>query len=150
MLDPAISAHDRTRTGAELLQRLCAVAFFHAYHHLTAMRALATIFPADGEPVLLPSMPQHSSTNYPMDHFTNITPQKADNSTIYEFSPEELVDKALKTLQDAGIQLIEWLSILHRRMGVPVIIKVSSPHSRFYFQTLTLVLSLAGFPLSRA
>ncbi|KAI1797428.1 hypothetical protein LXA43DRAFT_877825 [Ganoderma leucocontextum] len=50
-------------------------------------------------------------------------PPKADTAIINEYSPEELVDKALKTLQDAGIQLIEWLSLLHRRMNVPVIIK---------------------------
>ncbi|EJF64501.1 hypothetical protein DICSQDRAFT_51896 [Dichomitus squalens LYAD-421 SS1] len=50
-------------------------------------------------------------------------PPKDDTSNIYEFSPEELVDKALKTLQNAGIELIEWSSLLHRRMNVPVIIK---------------------------
>ncbi|KAL7279983.1 hypothetical protein ACG7TL_006394 [Trametes sanguinea] len=42
---------------------------------------------------------------------------------IYKSSPEELVDKALRALQDAGIQLIEWLSLLHRRMNVPLIIR---------------------------
>ena len=60
----------------------------------------------------------------PLDHFTNLLPLKADPSNIFEFSPEELVDTALKSLQDAGIHPIEWLSILHRRMGVPVILKV--------------------------
>ena len=48
-----------------------------------------------------------------------------DSADVYEYSPEELVDKALKTLQDAGIELIEWSSLLYRRMNVPVIVKVS-------------------------
>ncbi|KAI0775014.1 hypothetical protein BD413DRAFT_603049 [Trametes elegans] len=42
---------------------------------------------------------------------------------IYDDSPEELVGKALKALQEAGIQLIEWKTLLYRRMGVPVIVK---------------------------
>ncbi|KAI1791229.1 hypothetical protein LXA43DRAFT_973244 [Ganoderma leucocontextum] len=51
-------------------------------------------------------------------------PPKADMvGDIYAYPPEELVDKALKTLQDAGVELIEWLSLLHSRMNVPVIIK---------------------------
>ncbi|OCH91387.1 hypothetical protein OBBRIDRAFT_728815 [Obba rivulosa] len=41
----------------------------------------------------------------------------------HEFTPEELVDRALHTLQQAGMELIEWKSLLYRRMGVPVIIK---------------------------
>ncbi|KAI0648911.1 hypothetical protein C8Q79DRAFT_887884, partial [Trametes meyenii] len=55
--------------------------------------------------------------------FQDALPLAPSTSNIYEFSPEELVDKALHALQEAGIQLIEWKSLLHRRMGVPVIIK---------------------------
>ncbi|KAI1791233.1 hypothetical protein LXA43DRAFT_889599 [Ganoderma leucocontextum] len=51
-------------------------------------------------------------------------PPKADVADIFsKYRPEELVDKALKALQDAGVELIEWLSPLHSRMNVPVIIK---------------------------
>ena len=72
--------------------------------------------------------------NFPLDHDPihaerplniAIGPQDAQSvSYIYELSPEELVDKALKALQNAGVQLIEWKSLLYRRMGVPLIIKV--------------------------
>ena len=59
-----------------------------------------------------------------LDHFANLLPLKVDPSPNWEYSPEELVDKSLKALQATGIQLTEFLSILYRRMGVPVIIKV--------------------------
>ncbi|KAI9061127.1 hypothetical protein FKP32DRAFT_1576640 [Trametes sanguinea] len=55
--------------------------------------------------------------------FRDAHPFSSSASNVYEYSPEELVDKALRALQEAGIQLIEWLSLLHRRMNVPVIIK---------------------------
>ncbi|OSC97832.1 hypothetical protein PYCCODRAFT_1454694 [Trametes coccinea BRFM310] len=57
------------------------------------------------------------------DDFRDVYPCPPSASNIYEYSPEELVDKALRALQGAGIQPIEWLSLLHRRMNVPVIIK---------------------------
>ena len=51
-----------------------------------------------------------------------------DRSTtkdVFESSPEELVDIALSRLQAAGIQLIEWMALLYRRMDVPIIIRAS-------------------------
>ena len=82
----------------------------------------------DHSPLLLPHFPSVQPpplTKPPLDHFINMYPSQADTANIYESSPEELVDRALKTLQDAGIQLIEWQSLLHRRMNVPVVIRVS-------------------------
>lgn len=72
-------------------------------------------------------------------------PLQVDTAAIYQFSPEELVDKALKTLQDAGIEIIEWLSLLHRRMKVPVIIKASDilSHRQIFF----LYILRTGLPL---
>ncbi|CDO78206.1 hypothetical protein BN946_scf184701.g4 [Trametes cinnabarina] len=63
------------------------------------------------------------SPEQPIKDFRDAYPCSPSASNIYEYSPEELVDKALRALQEAGIQLIEWLSLLHRRMNVPVIIK---------------------------
>ncbi|TEB34231.1 hypothetical protein FA13DRAFT_1729739, partial [Coprinellus micaceus] len=42
---------------------------------------------------------------------------------VFERSPEELVDVALSRLRAAGIQLIEWMALLYRRMDVPIIIR---------------------------
>ncbi|KAI0663748.1 hypothetical protein C8Q70DRAFT_906522 [Cubamyces menziesii] len=58
-----------------------------------------------------------------MSDFQDSRPQSPSASNVYEFSPEELVDKALRALQEAGVQLIEWKTLLYRRMGVPVILK---------------------------
>ncbi len=101
------------------------------------MTPIPTNFVMDDDPLLLPvphlpSMHPPPSTKVRLDHFSNMYPPEADTASIYQLSPEQLIDKALKTLQDAGIQLIEWLSLLHRRMNVPVIIKVSS--ILFYLQ----------------
>lgn len=92
------------------------------------MRPLPSTFLMEEEPLplpIFPSTPPRTTPKRPLDHFTTMYQPKADASNIYEYSPEELVDKALKTLQDAGIELIEWSSLLYRRMNVPVIIKVS-------------------------
>ena len=79
--------------------------------------------------------------NFPLDHDPIHTERPScalglqevqSVSYIYELSPEELVDKALKALQNAGIQLIEWKSLLYRRMGVPLIIKVCCPSKYHY------------------
>ncbi|KAI0323404.1 hypothetical protein GY45DRAFT_1406172 [Cubamyces sp. BRFM 1775] len=53
----------------------------------------------------------------------NARPLTSIATDIYECPPEELVDKALKTLQETGLQLIEWRTLIYRRMGVPVILK---------------------------
>lgn len=70
-------------------------------------------------------MLEHPS-NQNQNHFISCTPPKTVLSCDGGLSPEELVDRALKTLQDAGVQLIEWRSLLYRRMGVPVVLKVNS------------------------
>ncbi|KAH9474863.1 hypothetical protein JR316_0013331 [Psilocybe cubensis] len=45
---------------------------------------------------------------------------KQDN--ILDKHPAEIVDIALDTLQSLGIQLVEWRSLLYRRLGVPVLV----------------------------
>ncbi|OJT01780.1 hypothetical protein TRAPUB_7836 [Trametes pubescens] len=60
----------------------------------------------------------------PRDHFQEAHPNAPSASDIYASSPEQLVDKALHALQEAGVQLIEWKTLLFRRMGVPVFFKV--------------------------
>ncbi|KAI0636215.1 hypothetical protein C8Q77DRAFT_1052473 [Trametes polyzona] len=55
--------------------------------------------------------------------FRSTSPFLQSRSDTFQVSPEELVDRALHALQTAGIQLIEWKSLLYRRMGVPVFIK---------------------------
>lgn len=42
-----------------------------------------------------------------------------------EPSPQELLDRTLFALQKAEIALVEWGTLLHNRMGVPTILKVS-------------------------
>ena len=94
------------------------------------MRPIPTNFIMDDHfPLLLPRFPSvqpPTLTKPRLDHFSNMYPPQTDTANIYDSSPEELVDGALKALQDAGIQLIEWQSLLHRRMNVPVVIRVSS------------------------
>ncbi|KAI0826572.1 hypothetical protein BC628DRAFT_1320151 [Trametes gibbosa] len=86
----------------------------------------------------------------PRNHFEDAHPSFPSSSDIYTSSPEELVDKALHALQEAGVQLIEWKSLLYRRMGVPVIIK-----DHHYLvpdadlpRASTLLETVAGLPLS--
>ncbi|KAI0329299.1 hypothetical protein GY45DRAFT_1325243 [Cubamyces sp. BRFM 1775] len=79
--------------------------------------AQSTSLPDDCTPVLVSERKRHTSD------FQDAWPLSPSASNVYEFSPEELVDKALKALQEAGIQLIEWKTLLYRRMGVPVILK---------------------------
>lgn len=50
-------------------------------------------------------------------------PIKQDNDDTLRYEPAEVVDMALGRLQRAGIVLIEWHSLLYRRMNVPVLIK---------------------------
>ncbi|EIW57701.1 uncharacterized protein TRAVEDRAFT_125965 [Trametes versicolor FP-101664 SS1] len=57
------------------------------------------------------------------DYFQDAHPSSPSASAIHASSPEQLVDKALYALEKAGVQLIEWKSLLYRRMGVPVILK---------------------------
>ncbi|EIW57957.1 uncharacterized protein TRAVEDRAFT_48981 [Trametes versicolor FP-101664 SS1] len=59
----------------------------------------------------------------PRDHFQEARTHPPSASDIYASSPEQLVDKALHALQEAGIELIEWKTLLFRRMGVPVALK---------------------------
>ncbi len=58
------------------------------------------------------------------DYFQDAHPSSPSASTVHASSPEQLVDKALHALEKAGVQLIEWKSLLYRRMGVTVILKV--------------------------
>ena len=44
---------------------------------------------------------------------------------LAEPTPQELLDKTLFAIQKAEIALIEWGTLLHNRMGVPTILKVS-------------------------
>lgn len=53
---------------------------------------------------------------------TQTTPKA--QSSLFDLSPEELVDRALHRLQSSGVQLIEWGAELQRRLGVPVMLKV--------------------------
>ncbi|KAI0366288.1 hypothetical protein BV20DRAFT_972008 [Pilatotrama ljubarskyi] len=59
----------------------------------------------------------------PANEYRNAHPYAASASNIHDFSPEELVDKALRALQQVGVELIEWKSLLYRRMGVPLMVK---------------------------
>ena len=64
-----------------------------------------------------------------VNDFRNAHPYTPPLLNIHDTVPEELVDKALNTLQEAGIKLVEWRSLLYRRMGVPVIIRVCYSYS---------------------
>ncbi|GBE90121.1 hypothetical protein SCP_1801450 [Sparassis crispa] len=55
--------------------------------------------------------------------FRDVCSSSGEIPALFNRLPEELVDHALHTLQDAGVELIEWRSLLYRRMGVPVLIK---------------------------
>jgi len=44
---------------------------------------------------------------------------------LFLCEPSAVVDLALYRLQKAGVALIEWRSLLYRRMNVPFVIKVS-------------------------
>ena len=83
-----------------------------------------------------------------MSDFQNARPQSPSASNVYEFSPEDLVDKALRALQEAGVQLIEWKTLLYRRMGVPVILKVRSNDFALLFE-LSHPIYTTGLPLPR-
>ncbi|THH15917.1 hypothetical protein EW146_g4641 [Bondarzewia mesenterica] len=59
----------------------------------------------------------NSDSKYPIkDVNVNVEDETLDGT------PEELVDKALHRLQIAGVQLIEWGTLLFRRIGVPVML----------------------------
>lgn len=45
-------------------------------------------------------------------------------NSLFDQSPEELVDIALQRLQTAGLDPIEWRAPLYRRMGIPKILMV--------------------------
>jgi hypothetical protein len=45
--------------------------------------------------------------------------------SLFDLEPEALVDMALHKLQTTGTRIIEWRSLLYKRMHVPVIITVS-------------------------
>ncbi|KAL1949849.1 hypothetical protein VTO73DRAFT_8730 [Trametes versicolor] len=73
-----------------------------------------------------PSVPKPSPARPakdPRDHFQEARPYPPSASNIYASSPEQLVDRALHALQEAGVELIEWKTLLFRRMGVPVALK---------------------------
>ncbi|THH16508.1 hypothetical protein EW146_g4140 [Bondarzewia mesenterica] len=84
----------------------------------------------------------NSDSKYPIKD-VNVQDERLDET------PEELVDKALDRLQMAGVQLIEWGTLLFRRMGVPVILT----HYHYLvpddeLQGASEILSGMGLPLS--
>jgi hypothetical protein len=53
---------------------------------------------------------------------------------LLDLPPEELLDIAVEKLQRASIRLVEWRTLLYRRMNVPRIVTVSLPRLfRFFF-----------------
>ena len=53
---------------------------------------------------------------------------------LTDLSPEEILDTALQKIQSEGIEPVEWLPLLHRRMNVPRVAMVSQrglPQFRF-------------------
>lgn len=78
----------------------------------------ATLYPPSSPAIMLRT-PRDTQ-----DYFQDAPPSSPSASTVHASSPEQLVDKALHALEKAGVQLIEWKSLLYRRMGVPVILKV--------------------------
>lgn len=42
-----------------------------------------------------------------------------------DLSTEEVLDITLQTMQNEGIELVEWHAMLHKRMKVPLVITVS-------------------------
>jgi hypothetical protein len=65
------------------------------------------------------------STIQPTDPLQHVFPDKQPEDHILNHEPEEVVDLALEKLQEAGIMLVEWHSLLYRRMNVPLVIRVS-------------------------
>ena len=55
--------------------------------------------------------------------FLNAPPERVEED-LFLYEPSVVVDMALHRLQRAGVHLIEWRSLLYRRMNVPVVIKV--------------------------
>ncbi|KAI0349715.1 hypothetical protein OH77DRAFT_1414481, partial [Trametes cingulata] len=55
--------------------------------------------------------------------YRNARPYAASTTNLHDLSPEELVNMALTALQQAGIELVEWKTLLYRRMGVPLVVK---------------------------
>jgi hypothetical protein len=45
---------------------------------------------------------------------------------VFDRQPAELADVALSRLQAASVKLIEWRALLYRRMGRPMILRVSA------------------------
>lgn len=68
---------------------------------------------------------QTISTSPIFSHFLQRLYLNASKKTILDYEPAEVVDIALQKLQKAGVELIEWRSLLYRRMNVPVILKVN-------------------------
>jgi hypothetical protein len=52
---------------------------------------------------------------------TEVKDSFSNAAALFDHEPMELVDMALRRLQNSGIQPVEWRSRLYRRMGVPVI-----------------------------
>lgn len=60
----------------------------------------------------------------------------SSRQSVLYLDPAEVVDIALQKLQKAGVELIEWRSLLYRRMNVPVVLVVSfNFHIQFYGDT---------------
>ncbi|KAH9940638.1 hypothetical protein B0H21DRAFT_754562 [Amylocystis lapponica] len=60
--------------------------------------------------------------SYPSEHALHLE-IKSPSPSIFDQTPLDLVDLALATLQSAGVEPVEWRSLLYRRMGVPVLLK---------------------------
>ncbi|KAH9946611.1 hypothetical protein B0H21DRAFT_399582 [Amylocystis lapponica] len=59
--------------------------------------------------------------SYPSEHTLHLEIKPLPS--IFDQAPLDLVDLALATLQSAGVEPVEWRSLLYRRMGVPVLLK---------------------------
>ncbi|KAF8530443.1 hypothetical protein BU17DRAFT_36210 [Hysterangium stoloniferum] len=84
-------------------------------------------------------------------HFSQqicLNPQPNDDQILH-YESAQVVDMALERLQHAGMMLIEWRSLLYRRMNVPMIVKNYSyvvPDEQL--TNASDILSIMGLPLS--
>ena len=98
---------------------------------------------------------QTISTSPIFSHFLQRLYLNASKKTILDYEPAEVVDIALQKLQKAGVELIEWRSLLYRRMNVPVILKVNlNTSSLLHFSSSNVIqpglfLCHSGSPFGR-
>ena len=70
-----------------------------------------------------------SSSPLELDQFTRNPSRGLIKKDILDNSPAWVVDIVLQALQQAGIEPVEWGSLLYIRMHVPTIVKVCSSHT---------------------